>query len=156
MYDGEFLWHLGSGDDSIEVPLSVEGHVVEETQCRHGNDEGAGRQLFLLGEMELVSTNLFPTQNLRRLVEMAGEERDLFQVGDLGCEGKIPNLHVLGHSRAQCCHGKNSFAKWNVLQAAVPWFRKRTWEETEREKATKQDVGADLNCWRQPYYRAAV
>jgi hypothetical protein len=106
--------------------------------------------------MELVSTNLFPTQNLRRLVEMAGEERDLFQVGDLGCEGKIPNLHVLGHSRAQCCHGKNSFAKWNVLQAAVPWFRKRTWEETERERATKQDVGADLNCWRQPYYRAAV
>jgi hypothetical protein len=47
--DGEFLWHLGSGDDSIEVPLSAEGHVVKETQCRHGNDEGAGRQLFLLG-----------------------------------------------------------------------------------------------------------
>jgi hypothetical protein len=94
-----------------------------------------------LGEIELVSTNFFPTQNLRRLVEMAGEERDLFHVGDLGCEGKIPNLHVLGHSRAQCCHGKtplrngmcckqrfHGFAKEHGKKQSARELQKRTLE----------------------------
>ena len=40
--DRQFLGRLGSGDDFLQVPISVQGHVVEETQCRHGNDDGGG------------------------------------------------------------------------------------------------------------------
>src|SRR5437016_12742730 len=68
--------------------------------------DGAGGQLFFLGEMELVSSNLLFSQNIGWLAEIASELRDLRQIDGMGPGGQITNLHVFQHATAKRCHGK--------------------------------------------------
>src|SRR5450631_3500025 len=55
---------------------------------------------------------------------MAREQRYLLHVRHLRVWREISHLHVFGHALPKGCHKRNSFAKWNVLQAATQCFRK--------------------------------
>ena len=104
--DRQFVRGCGGRDDVFEVPPAAEGDLVEEPQSGYSDGDGAGGQLFFLGEMELVSPNLLFSQNIGWLAEIASELRDLRQIDGLGPGGEITNLHVFQHATAKRCHGK--------------------------------------------------
>src|ERR1039457_3938647 len=52
------------------------------------------------------------------------KRRYLVHVRHLRVWREISHLHVFGHALPKGCHKRNSFAKWNVLQAATQCFRK--------------------------------
>jgi hypothetical protein len=60
--DGQLLGFLRAWDDVFEAPILVQGDFVEETQGSHGDQNGAGGQLFFIGQIDLVGTNLLRAQ----------------------------------------------------------------------------------------------
>lgn len=50
--------------------------------------------LFFCRETDLVSTNLFLSQDVQRFAKIARELRDVEQVGVLGSDRQTPDLHV--------------------------------------------------------------
>jgi|SRR6516164_550681 hypothetical protein len=104
--DGQFLGHLGSGNDFVHVPLAAQRYFVKETQSGYGDNAGSGSHLFFLGEMDLVSTDLLLSQDIGRLAKVASELRDVLQVGNLGGVGEIADPHVFDHALSKGCHRK--------------------------------------------------
>lgn len=74
---------------------------VEEAPRGHGDDDRAGRQVFLAGQIHLVHANLLGASHGRRPAEMTGEPRDVLHVGALRRRRQIPNLHVFEHPLAK-------------------------------------------------------
>ena len=72
-------------DDVLEGPLLLEGDLVEEAQCRDCDEDGAGRQLFLVGQINLVGADVLRTQLFWRFVEVAREQGHLLHVGQSAC-----------------------------------------------------------------------
>src|SRR5437868_180784 len=60
----------------------------------------------LLDEVELVGANVGRTQQLWRLAELAGESRDLLNVGAPGVGREVANPHILDHAMAKRGHGQ--------------------------------------------------
>ena len=56
--DGQLLRLLGSGMTSSSAQSLLERHLVEETQRRDGDVDRAGRQLLLVGQIDLIGPNL--------------------------------------------------------------------------------------------------
>lgn len=81
-------------------------NFVQETQSRDSNGDGLRRQVFLFGEIDLISANLLPAQNVGRLGEVASKERDLLQLGNLRVASQTADSHVLDHAFLKRCHGK--------------------------------------------------
>ena len=62
---GEFLWLLRCRDDLVEVPRPFQRDLIEKPQGGDGDEDRAGRQLALVGEIDLVSADLLGPQFLR-------------------------------------------------------------------------------------------
>jgi hypothetical protein len=61
----------------------------------------AGRQLLLVGEIDLIGSNVLAAEQVRRLAEVTRKQRHLLQIRELGIERKIAHLHVLAHALAK-------------------------------------------------------
>jgi hypothetical protein len=61
----QFLRLLRRRDDVPEVPLLLEGDLVEEPQGGDGDKDGAGRQFLLVGQVNLISADVLRAQLLR-------------------------------------------------------------------------------------------
>ena len=61
----QFLRLLRRRDDVLEVPLLLEGDLVEEPQGGDGDEDGARRQLLLVGQVNLVGTYVLRAQLFR-------------------------------------------------------------------------------------------
>jgi len=89
--------------------------MVKKAQGSHGQQDGTGGQLLLVGQIELIHADLFRPQPLGGLAEVACEQGDLQQVGLLRARGQVPHLHVLDHALTKGCHGQSSLVRWNLL-----------------------------------------
>jgi hypothetical protein len=97
---------FGSRDHVFEGPLLMECDLVEKAEGGYGDENGTECQFLLVGQVDLVSTDLLGPQHFRGLVEVACKQRDLLNVGGLRVRRQIAHLHVLGHSLPNGCHGK--------------------------------------------------
>jgi hypothetical protein len=104
-HDRKHLRLAAGRDDVVEIPISPEGDLVEEADGCDRDQDRAGRELLLPGEMELVGPDLVRPEPLWRLAEMAGELGDLLQIRPLRVQREIADLHVLGHALAELYHG---------------------------------------------------
>ena len=99
------LWLFRGRDHLVERPLLLERDLVEKAECGHSDEDRPGRQLLLVGQIDLVGTNLLGAQHGGRLAEVPREPRDLLQVGALRMRRQIPHLHVFEHALPKGCHG---------------------------------------------------
>ena len=93
-------------DDVVEVPVPPEGDLVEKADGRDGNQNRAGREMPVPGEVELVGPDVIRPKQLWRLAEVAGELGNLLQIRPLGVRREIADLHVFGHTLAEWGHGR--------------------------------------------------
>ena len=75
---------LGRRDDVFETPIPMKCDFVKETQGGYGDEDGTGRELLFVGQVDLVRANLLRAEYFRRLIEMACKQRDLLHVCGLG------------------------------------------------------------------------
>src|SRR5947207_5026153 len=70
----DFLWAEDYGqclgcfrrrNDSFKDPALLKGHLVQEAESRNSKENGLRRQLPFIGQVDLVSTNLFGPQQFR-------------------------------------------------------------------------------------------
>ena len=104
--DRQLLRLLGKRQDLFRRPVPFERHTVEKAQRRNGGVDRAGRQLLLVGQINLVGPNVLAPEQVRRLAEVTREQRDLLKVGELGIEREVAHLHVLAHALAKLGHDK--------------------------------------------------
>ena len=104
--DGQCLRFFRRRDDIPENPVSVERNFIEETQCCNRDEDRTGRQLLLVGQVNLVVADLLGTQLFRGFFEMACEQGDLLQIRGLRVQGEIPHLHVFRHALSKGSHGE--------------------------------------------------
>ena len=139
-HDDRKRLRLAAGRDSVvEVPVPPEGDLVEETDGRDRDQDRAGREMPVLGEMELVGPDVVRPEQVRRLAEVAGELGDLLQIRPLRVRREVADLHVLGHALAEWGHGRLP-CEISARQAAAPWSRNRgrqkmgKWVRAERDR----------------------
>src|SRR6202012_1622790 len=80
----QFLWLLAGRDDLLEHPIPLEGYLVEEADSSDGDQYRDWRQVLFIGEVDLIGTNIFRSEILRRLAEVPRKLRDLLTVRGLG------------------------------------------------------------------------
>ena len=97
-HHGQGLRRLRRRDHALHRPRLLERDGVEEAECGHGDHDGRRRQLFVVGQIDLVRTNLFGAQQHGRPAEVPGEAGDVLHVRTLGERGQIAHLHVLEHA----------------------------------------------------------
>src|SRR5688572_16356809 len=117
--------------------MLVQRLVVEETERSDGNADRTGRQFLLRRQINLVSSNLSWAECFRRPAEMTSKDRNLAHVSFLSQRCEIPHLHVLNHALSKWCY-RSSFARWNLLESAAPWFR------NVRHRKRRRDVSEDM------------
>jgi hypothetical protein len=71
---GKFLRLLGRRDHLLERPLSFERNFIEEAEGGDGRTNRNGRQLPFVGEIDLIPADLFRSQFLGGLVEVARKQ----------------------------------------------------------------------------------
>jgi hypothetical protein len=91
---------------SPKLHFLLKGDFIEEPQCRNRDEDGARRQLLLVGQVNLVVADLLGAQLFRGFVEMACEQGDLLQIRGLRVQGEIPHLHVFRHALSKGSHGE--------------------------------------------------
>jgi len=74
-YDGQSLRPAAGGDDVVKVPPPVKGDLVEKAEGGDGDPDRTGRKLPVPSKVELERADVGRPQQLRRLVEVAGELR---------------------------------------------------------------------------------
>src|SRR6478736_1182415 len=72
----------------------------------------AGSKLLLIRQIDLICANVLGSQRIRRLAEVACEQRNLLEIGCLRVTRQISYLHILRHSLSKNGHGGGSFATW--------------------------------------------
>lgn len=97
-HHGQRVRRLGRRDHGVDRPRLLEGDGVEEAEGGHGDHQGRRRQLLLSGQIDLVGPNLLGAQRGGRPAEVAGEARDVLDVGTLRRRGEVANPHVLEHA----------------------------------------------------------
>ena len=122
--DGQCLWFFRRRNDITENPVPAERNFIEETQCCNRDEDRTGRQLLLVGQVNLVVADMLGTQQFRGFFEMACEQGDLLQIRGLRIQGEIPHLHVFRHALSKRSHG-GLLCEWNCCTAAPPYFRRR-------------------------------
>jgi len=90
----------------IIINIVVKGDFVKETQGGHGDEDGTGSQLFLLGKIHLVGTNILRPQLVRCFAEMPRKQRYLQNVSGLRVWREIAHLHIFDHALTKRSHGK--------------------------------------------------
>jgi hypothetical protein len=60
--DRQCLGLFGCWNDVFDIPVFMQRDFVEEAQSRHGDEYGTWRQLLLLRQVQLISTNVFGTE----------------------------------------------------------------------------------------------
>ena len=134
-HDRQLMRLAAGGDDLVDVPLPPERDLVEKAQRGDGDQDRTGRELPLLGEMDLVGPNVGGAQQLGRLAEMASEQGDLLDVGALGVRGEVADPHVLDHALAKrrhwqllcgmkCAKGRHSIVPQSGLLAEMSVVRR--------------------------------
>ena len=61
----QLLRLLGRRDDVFEVPILLEGDLVEEAQGGDGDEDRTGSQLLFVGQVDLVSADVLRAQQFR-------------------------------------------------------------------------------------------
>ena len=96
------LWR---GDHRLDPPRLLERDCVEKPEGRHRDANGAGGQLPVVGQVDLVGPDLLGTQGVRRLPEVPSEPGDTLHVCPLGMRRELPHLHVFEQASSKDCHG---------------------------------------------------
>src|SRR6202011_5895085 len=86
-----------------------EGHLIEEAKRRNRDLDRTGREFFLVGQIDLVGANLLFSQVSRGFAEVTGKTGHLQEVGKLGIQGEVTDLHVLEHALPKNSHEKLLF-----------------------------------------------
>ncbi len=105
-HDRQAMGLTAGRHDLLDVPLPPQRDLEEKAQRGDRDQDRAGRQLPLLGEMDLVAPDVGRTQQLGRFAEVASEQRDLLDVGTLGVRCEVADPHVLDHALAKRRHGQ--------------------------------------------------
>jgi hypothetical protein len=103
---GKFLRLLGRRDHLLERPLSFERNFIEEAEGGDGRTNRNARELPFVREIDLITADLFRSQFLGGLVEVARKQRNLLQIATLRERCKIPDPHVVDHALPKWCHEK--------------------------------------------------
>jgi hypothetical protein len=61
----QLLGFLGGWNDLRQAPILMERYFVKETKSCYGEDDGAWSELPLVGQVELVRTDLLRAQQFR-------------------------------------------------------------------------------------------
>jgi hypothetical protein len=93
-------------DDLFNAPVALERDLIEEADGGDRHQDRAGGQLPVLDQMDLIGSDVSRPQQLGGLAEMAGELGDLLDVGALGVQREVADLHVLDHAMAKRRHGR--------------------------------------------------
>src|SRR5580698_414963 len=93
-------------DVVADVPWPAECDGVKEPQRGNRDRDRTGRQVPVLCQIQLPRPYLGRTEPFGRSAEMTGEPLDLFDVGLLGIQRQIADLHVLNHATAKWGHGQ--------------------------------------------------
>lgn len=88
-HNGEFLRLPAGWDIIFDNPKPFESDFVQEPEYCHGDRNRAGRQSPLLNQVKLPRPDLGLAQSFRRLAKMAGEPRNLLDVGSLRMRREI-------------------------------------------------------------------
>jgi hypothetical protein len=99
--DWTFLWLAAGRDRVVDAPVPLQGDVVEETDSRDRDQDGAGRKALVQGEMQLIGSDIVRPKQVWRSAEVAGELGDLLQIGPPCVRREIAHLHVFGHALAK-------------------------------------------------------
>ena len=84
----------------FHAPAPFERYVVEETQRAGRNADTAWGKHAGLRQMDLVGTNRFRTEFLRRAVKVPCIGDDLLHIGRLGVLGEVADGHIFEHPLA--------------------------------------------------------
>src|SRR5690606_30256665 len=88
------------------IPAPLQRHRVQEPQSSSGDAYRGRCELLVVGQIELVRSDLFRTQKCGRAVEVPGEERDALKIGLLRVHREVAELHVLEHALSKRRHWK--------------------------------------------------
>src|SRR5229473_2016116 len=102
---GSFCGFL-KGDNLSKGPIPFESDLVKEAKRGNGGVYRVGGQLPLVCQINLVSADVLGPQRIRRLAEVACEQRNLLKIRGLGVRRQIPHLHVFSHPFPKGGHGK--------------------------------------------------
>src|SRR5438270_43492 len=83
--------------NAIEGNGNMQCVGVKKAECADGQNIGRKRNLLLLDQVELIFSDLFCAQQVRRFAEVFGELSDVANVGSNGAWGVVANLEILQH-----------------------------------------------------------
>ncbi len=116
--DRQLLWLLGKREDLFRQPVPRKRNMEEKAQRRNGDVDRAGRQLLLVGQIDLIGPNIFAAEQVRRLAEVSCKQRHLLQIRELGIERKMRTC-MSSLMRWRSGVMTSSSVRWNRLQTAV-------------------------------------
>ena len=115
---------LGCGQDLGNVPVLLQRDAVQEAQSGDGHGDRTGSEALPGGEMNLICADLLGTEQFRGLAEVAGEQRDLPDMGVQRAEGRMRTCMPSAMVRRRGVMGPSGWNEWHVsLVAACPSFR---------------------------------
>ncbi|ESX66942.1 hypothetical protein X759_27345 [Mesorhizobium sp. LSHC420B00] len=115
--DRQPLRLLGKREDLFRRPVPFERCIVEKAHRRNGGVNRAGRQFLFVGQINLIGPSILWPEQVRRLAEVAGEQRLVLQIRQLGVERELAHLHVCDpHSDRPMCLSPTCRPRGNALR----------------------------------------
>jgi len=101
--DGQFLGP-GRTQQFEGGPVAPDGVLKEELDGAQGDGGGGAGDFLFQGEMEEVTAQFLLGDEIRRLVEIAGQAAHSADIAGLSFGGETMELHILQESSTQRCH----------------------------------------------------